>query len=121
MCRCPAQTSSKPGVITARGCLRSWGMGSTLSFIARAGLAEPAQLPRLLVELGIGSREAISMVRSVPPGALETAAQESYVHSLSDAHEPVPPSTANATRDRARGALVGLAVGGRDWWNHARV
>jgi ADP-ribosyl-[dinitrogen reductase] hydrolase len=66
---------------------------------------------RLLVELGTGPRQAIRRVRSVRPGALETAAQETYVHSLSVAQEPVPPSTANAIRDRAVGALLGLAVG----------
>lgn len=66
---------------------------------------------RLLVELGSDPERAIRMVRRVRPGALETAAQEAYVRSLSKAVEQDPPKTPGAIRDRAIGALIGLAIG----------
>ena len=43
--------------------------------LGRAGLVSA----RLLVEAGYTPREAIALVRSVRPGAIETAAQERYV------------------------------------------
>lgn len=66
---------------------------------------------RLLVELGADPAAAISQVREVRPGAIETRAQEDYVRSLGPATEPVPSTGEEAIKDRALGALLGLAVG----------
>ncbi|MGP9819342.1 ADP-ribosylglycohydrolase family protein [Salinarimonas sp. NSM] len=65
---------------------------------------------RLLVEAGVVPDLAIETVRSARPGAIETLPQERWVA------RPVAPvaETANADerrRDRAIGALLGLAVG----------
>lgn len=66
---------------------------------------------RLLVELGHEPDTAISAVRAVRPGAIETSAQAEYVRRLKEVSEQQPSTSAEAIRDRARGALVGLAVG----------
>lgn len=66
---------------------------------------------RLLVELGASAAEAIAAVRSVRPGAIETPDQEAYVNSIGAAEEPLPSTKMEAIRDRAIGALIGLAVG----------
>jgi ADP-ribosyl-[dinitrogen reductase] hydrolase len=66
---------------------------------------------RLLVELGSEPAAAIAAVRKVRPNAIETAAQEAYVRRQSPATEPAPPRHDEAIRDRAVGALLGLAVG----------
>ena len=66
---------------------------------------------RLLVQLGANSAEAIASVREVRPGAIQTPDQEAWVHAGQVA-APLQPSRApDARRDRARGALLGLAVG----------
>lgn len=55
---------------------------------------------RLLIELGEATPDdAITRVREVRPGAIETVAQEDHLHSIWDMY------------DRARGCLLGLAVG----------
>jgi ADP-ribosyl-[dinitrogen reductase] hydrolase len=66
---------------------------------------------RLLVELGWDPAEAIAAVRKVRPGALETGAQEAHVHAKAGYAEAAPAKTEKAIRDRAVGALLGLAVG----------
>lgn len=66
---------------------------------------------RLLVELGVKSGSAIDMVRVARPGAIETAAQEAHVRSIKAVPEQQPSTSAEAIADRARGALLGLAVG----------
>jgi ADP-ribosyl-[dinitrogen reductase] hydrolase len=66
---------------------------------------------RLLVELGEDTLEAIRKVREVRPGALETREQERYVLALERTDESKPDTSAQAIRDRAVGALLGLAVG----------
>ena len=66
---------------------------------------------RLLIELGTGPHAAIRAVRLARPGAIETPAQLGYVEGLITADEAVPSKTQAACRDRALGALVGLAVG----------
>ena len=66
---------------------------------------------RLLVEDGMPAGDAIAAVRAARPGAVETAAQEAWV---SDGHPvplPLPGRDRVAARDRALGALLGLAVG----------
>jgi ADP-ribosyl-[dinitrogen reductase] hydrolase len=66
---------------------------------------------RLLVEMGAHPDEAISAVRrGRGPGAIETPAQENWVRSGRQRSEPSGQDQA-ATRDRAIGALLGLAVG----------
>lgn len=55
---------------------------------------------RLLIELGEATPDdAIARVRKVRPGAIETVAQENHLHSIWKKY------------DRARGCLLGLAVG----------
>ncbi|MFN3686432.1 ADP-ribosylglycohydrolase family protein [Salinarimonas sp.] len=66
---------------------------------------------RLLVEGGVAADAAIGTVRAARPGAIETRAQEHWVA------RPVAPSRGETRddeerrRDRAIGALIGLAVG----------
>ena len=66
---------------------------------------------RLLVELGKEPASAISAVRAARPGAIETSTQAEYVRQLKEIPEEQPSTSNEAIRDRARGALVGLAVG----------
>jgi ADP-ribosyl-[dinitrogen reductase] hydrolase len=66
---------------------------------------------RLLIELGWEPSEAIRAIRQVRPGAIETAGQQAYVLGLAPANERSPSQAADAVRDRAVGALVGLTVG----------
>ena len=99
--------------------------------LGRAGLVAA----RILVERGMAPKLAVAAVRRVRPGAIETPAQESYVHALAtaagkqhDVHgespwgRPAPtadglprPSISRAASadvgDRALGAFLGLAVG----------
>lgn len=66
---------------------------------------------RLLTELGTAPAEAIAMVRAVRPGAIETEAQRQHVLSATPIPEKQPDTSAEAIRDRAIGALLGLAAG----------
>jgi ADP-ribosyl-[dinitrogen reductase] hydrolase len=66
---------------------------------------------RLLAELGIAPDQAIRQVRNVRPGAIETDAQASLVRSLEPVREPAPSTDPDAIRDRALGAMLGLAIG----------
>lgn len=66
---------------------------------------------RLLVELGMNHDTAVQQVRMVRPGAIETAAQLEHVMNCAPAEEPFPDTSLEAVRDRAIGALLGLAVG----------
>ncbi|MFN9632974.1 MAG: ADP-ribosylglycohydrolase family protein, partial [Erythrobacteraceae bacterium] len=66
---------------------------------------------RLLIELGMEPAQAIGEVRQVRSGAIETRAQEHYVLSHAPLAEPAPSTSDEAVRDRALGALLGLAVG----------
>lgn len=66
---------------------------------------------RLLVELGMDHAMAIQQVRMVRPGAIETAAQLEHVKSCALVEVPGPDTSSEAVRDRAIGALLGLAVG----------
>src|SRR5690606_26925759 len=59
---------------------------------------------RLLIERGLQPGEAIRAVRSARPGAIEMPEQEAYVRRLQ-------VGTHAARRDRAIGALLGLAAG----------
>jgi len=66
---------------------------------------------RLMVELGAAPEAAVASVRKVRPGAIETAAQLAHVMKLSAVPELRPSTDADSVRDRASGALLGLAVG----------
>jgi ADP-ribosyl-[dinitrogen reductase] hydrolase len=79
--------------------------GSRIVLHCRGGLGRTGTIAaQLLVELGVDANDAITNVRAARPGAIENTAQEAYVRSV------VSPATAGL-RDRARGALLGLAVG----------
>lgn len=75
--------------------------------LGRAGMIAA----RLLVELGIEPDEAIGRVRAARPGAIETAAQEAHVRRQRPVPERQPSTEPDAIRDRAVGALLGLALG----------
>lgn len=66
---------------------------------------------RLLVELGQDPDVAIAAVRAARPGAIETGGQAGYVRSLKTIPEFKPSTGIEAIRARARGALLGLAIG----------
>ena len=66
---------------------------------------------RLLIELGWDPAAAVAEVRRVRPGAIETRSQLEFVHRRTVVPELQPDRSAEAIRDRAIGALVGLAVG----------
>jgi ADP-ribosyl-[dinitrogen reductase] hydrolase len=75
--------------------------------LGRAGMIAA----KLLVELGYEPEQAISLVRAVRPGAIETDEQYRYVQAQEPAQIHAPPSSQETVIDRALGALVGLAVG----------
>lgn len=66
---------------------------------------------RLLVELGWNPEDAVQAVRKVRPGAIETRRQLEFVHDCTPVAERQPEPSERAVKDRAVGALVGLAVG----------
>ena len=75
--------------------------------LGRAGM----MAARLMAELGVEPARAVAEVRKVRPGAIETLAQEHHVLACRPAPERQPSTTSQAIRDRAVGALLGLAVG----------
>ncbi|MER2266802.1 ADP-ribosylglycohydrolase family protein [Methylobacterium oxalidis] len=75
--------------------------------LGRAGMISA----RLLVELGAAPPDAISAVRAVRPGAIETEAQAQWVQQGLTIKPAAPTLDLIATRERAVGALVGLAAG----------
>lgn len=66
---------------------------------------------RLLVELGWKPHEAVSEVRRVRPGAIETDAKLQYCLAPPTEFNPHRDAGAEAVEDRAIGCLLGLAVG----------
>ena len=66
---------------------------------------------RLLIELGWEPQAAVAEVRRVRPGAIETDGQMEAVYGYEVVQEQAPDLSDQAVRDRAIGALVGLAVG----------
>lgn len=78
----------------------------------RGGLGRAGMIAaRLLVELGMHPEQAISEVRSVRPGAIETRAQENYILRQSAITEYQPKTNEASLRSRAIGSMLGLAVG----------
>jgi ADP-ribosyl-[dinitrogen reductase] hydrolase len=66
---------------------------------------------RLMIGMGMAPEVAVKAVRAARPGAIETSAQLTHVLAQAAMPEPVPDTSAAAIRDRAIGALIGLAVG----------
>lgn len=75
--------------------------------LGRAGMVGA----RLLVEAGLGAGDAIRLVRDVRPGAIETEDQEAWVLAGRSSALPLPARRKGDVRDRAVGAMLGLAVG----------
>lgn len=75
--------------------------------LGRAGMTAA----RLLIELGMAPTRAVQVVRAVRPGAIETTVQFDYVMDLKPIPEPQPDRSREARRDRAVGAMLGLAFG----------
>ncbi len=86
--------------------------GGRVLIHCRAGLGRTGMVgARLLVETGMAASEAIATVRTSRPGAIETAAQVRWVEAGQPAPLPQPARDRAAMRDRAVGALIGLAIG----------
>jgi ADP-ribosyl-[dinitrogen reductase] hydrolase len=78
----------------------------------KAGLGRAGTIAaRLLAELGAEPGKAIEAVRDFRSGALETPGQVRRVLALKAVPEMQPDASDIAIRDRAIGALLGLAVG----------
>ena len=75
--------------------------------LGRAGMVAA----RLLEEAGAAAPDAIAAVRAARPGAIETEAQAEWVAAGRPATPDRPVADRDAARDRAKGAMVGLAVG----------
>jgi ADP-ribosyl-[dinitrogen reductase] hydrolase len=63
----------------------------------------------LLTELGMYCERAVELVREARPGAIENRAQEIYAMRTNIEGEPLPGG--EYIKDRALGAMIGLAVG----------
>lgn len=86
--------------------------GSNVLVHCKGGLGRAGTVAaRLLVELGMAPDAAISEVRRVRPGAIETRTQEAHVERQRTIVEPLPATERERRLDRACGALLGLAVG----------
>lgn len=92
-----------------RAILRS---GFNVLVHCRGGIGRAGTIAaRLMVELGMRTQDAIKHVRSVRPGAIETREQEDHVRSIFPVPERAVSHDTESQRDRAVGALIGLAVG----------
>jgi ADP-ribosyl-[dinitrogen reductase] hydrolase len=61
------------------------GSGERILIHCRGGLGRTGLVAaRILVERGCAPRDAVHRIRAVRPGAIETLAQEQYVHALQD-------------------------------------
>lgn len=86
--------------------------GANVLVHCKGGLGRAGTIAaRLLVELGMAHDAAIEQVRSVRPGAIETSAQLAHVRAAGPIEDPLPDTSPEAVRDRAVGALIGLAIG----------
>lgn len=85
--------------------------GANVLVHCRGGLGRAGMIAaRLLVEMGMEADAAIKQVRAARPGAIETSAQERWVKK-GKPEQLVSTNNTEGIRDRAVGALVGLAVG----------
>lgn len=86
--------------------------GANVLVHCKGGLGRAGTIAaRLLVELGMDHGAAIEQVRSARPGAIETSAQLAHVMGCAPVDEALPDTSPEAVRDRAIGALLGLAIG----------
>ena len=86
--------------------------GGRVLIHCRGGVGRSGMLAaRLLVESGMPALEAITEVRTARPHAVETPAQERWVAAGRPTPLPQPPTSPGNLRDRAVGAMIGLAVG----------
>jgi ADP-ribosyl-[dinitrogen reductase] hydrolase len=88
------------------------GQGFGVLIHCKGGLGRAGTLAaRLMVELGVAPEAAMAEVRAARPGAIETQAQAQHVRTRQVVTEAAPDTGPAAVRDRALGALLGLAVG----------
>ena len=86
--------------------------GGRVLIHCRGGIGRSGMLAaRLLVESGVSAADAIAKVRAVRRHAVETPAQERWVAAGRSTPLPQPPASSGNLRDRAVGAMIGLAVG----------
>lgn len=108
----PDQAFEAQWLIVGEGLRSRLRNGFSIVVHCKGGLGRAGTIAaKLLVELGSDPSDAIDAVRSVRPGAVETEEQEAYVRGQLPIRERQPSTTVSAIRDRALGALVGLAVG----------
>ncbi len=87
-------------------------MGFDVLVHCKGGLGRAGTVAaRLLVELGESPESAVRRVRKARKNAIETSAQEHHIQSCNPPISPAPSTTRECIRDRAMGALLGLAVG----------
>lgn len=86
--------------------------GGRVLIHCRGGIGRSGMLAaRLLVESGVSAADAIAEVRAVRRHAVETRAQERWVAAGRLSPLQQPPTSPDNLRDRAVGAMIGLAVG----------
>ena len=86
--------------------------GGRVLIHCRGGIGRSGMLAaRLLVESGVPALEAIAEVRTARPHAVETPDQERWVAAGRPTPLLQPPASPSNLRDRAVGAMIGLAVG----------
>ncbi|PXW53729.1 ADP-ribosylglycohydrolase family protein [Methylobacterium sp. B4] len=108
----PTQTFETAWVTVGEGLRSRLRNGFNVLVHCKGGLGRAGTIAaKLLVELGADPEDAIKRVREARPGAIETVEQERHVHGIRPIPERQPSATLDAIRDRALGALVGLAVG----------
>jgi ADP-ribosylglycohydrolase/protein-tyrosine phosphatase len=95
-----------PWTLEGRRLRERLARGERVLLHCRGGLGRTGLVAaRLLAEEGAPALEAIAQVRRVRAGAIETPAQEAHVRGVR--HQPRPLTL----RERARGCLLGGAVG----------
>lgn len=86
--------------------------GAKVLIHCKGGLGRAGTIAaRLLVELGDDPERAMNRVREARKGAIENAGQEAFIRALEPVDELRPATDLSSARDRAIGALVGLAIG----------
>ena len=86
--------------------------GFNVLFHCKGGLGRSGMMAaRTLAELGWAPMEAVQAIRAARPGAIETMAQERVILHAKPVPTPEPKTDDASRRDRAVGALLGLAVG----------
>lgn len=87
-------------------------MGFDVLVHCRGGLGRAGTVAaRLLVELGESPDSAVRRVRAARRHAIETEDQKRHIQRCEPPVSPAPSITQKGVRDRATGALLGLAVG----------